>query len=46
LDDKRAQLRRSGLENVQLPAVSVKKREERLVWLAYDAGAAWWPPSP
>jgi hypothetical protein len=46
LDDKRAQLRRSGLENVQLPAVSVKKREERLVWLAYDAGAAWRPPSP
>lgn len=40
LDDKRAHLRRSGLENVQLSAVTVKKREPRLVWLAYDAADA------
>jgi hypothetical protein len=46
LDDRRAHLRRSGLANVQLPAVTVKKREPRLVWLAYDAGVACRPSAP
>ena len=42
-DDKRVQLRRSGLANVDLSAVTAKRREPRLVWLTYDARAVWRP---
>jgi hypothetical protein len=46
LDDKRTELRRVGLADVRLSAVTVKKREPRLVWLTYDAGAVNATPEP
>jgi len=38
--ERRAHMRRSGLADVRLEGVTIERRGPRLVWLAYETGAA------